>query len=191
MIKTQLVKLYLINKLKKFLGEGLLYFSNNVVNHIPLHFIRLGFYTIFLQFDIGLDSAIFMGTMFDTKQNFKMGNNSVINQKCRLDNRGGITIGDNVSISSEVCILTVDHDLQSSDFQSRTRSVNIEDYVFIGTRAMILPGVTLSKGSAVAAGAVVTKSVSPFTIVAGVPAKPIGRRPTNLDYRISYRRLFC
>jgi maltose O-acetyltransferase len=181
----------LINKFKKVLGEGLLYFSNNVVNHIPLHFIRLGFYTSFLQFDIGLDSSIFMGTWFDTKHNFKMGNNSVINQKCRLDNRGSITIGDNVSISSEVCILTVDHDLQSGDFQSRTRSVNIEDYVFIGTRAMILPGVTLSKGSAVAAGAVVTKSVSPFTIVAGVPAKPIGRRPTNLDYRISYRRLFC
>jgi maltose O-acetyltransferase len=187
----QLSHLYVIKKIKQFLGEGILYFTNHVVNHIPLHFVRLGFYRIFLKFDIGSGSAIFMGTTFDTKQNFKMGNNSVINQKCRVDNRGGITIGDNVSISSEVCILTVDHDLQSSDFQSRTRLVNIEDYVFIGTRAMILPGVTLSKGSAVAAGAVVTKSVSPFTIVAGVPAKPIGRRPTNLDYRISYRRLFC
>jgi maltose O-acetyltransferase len=187
----QFKPLNFINKIKIIFGEGLLYLTNHIVNHIPLHFIRLGFYRLFLKFDIGSDSAIFMETWFDTKDNFKIGNNSVINQKCRLDNRGGITIGENVSISAEVCILTADHDLQSYDFTGRTRPVNIEDYVFIGTRATILPGVTLGKGSAVAAGAVVTKSVPPFTIVAGVPAKPIGRRPTDLQYCISYLRLFC
>lgn len=182
---------YLINNIKKTLGEGLLYLTNHVVNYIPLHFIRLSFYRICLKFKIGSDSTIFMGTEFDTKDNLNIGNNSVINQKCRLDNRGCITIGENVSISAEVCILTADHDLQSCDFIGRTRPVNIEDYVFIGTRATILPGVTLGKGSAVAAGAVVTKSVPPFTIVAGVPAKPIGRRPADLQYCLSYRRLFC
>ena len=182
---------YLINKIKEFLGEGLLYFTNHVINHIPLHFIRLGFYRMCLKFDIGSGSAIFMGTWFDAKNNFKIGNNSVINQKCRLDNRGCITIGENVSISAEVCILTADHDLQSHDFAGRTRPVSIEDYVFIGTRATLLPGVTLGKGSAVAAGAVVTKSVPPYMIVAGVPAKPIGRRPTDLNYQINYKRLFC
>ena len=181
---------YLINKIKQFLGEGLLYLTNHLINQIPFHFIRLGFYRTYLKFEIGSGSAIFMEAWFDSKNNFKMGNNSVINQKCRLDNRGGIRIGENVSISSEVCILTADHDLQSRDFTGRTRPVNIEDYVFIGTRATILPGVTLGKASAVAAGAVVTKSVPPFTIVAGVPAKPIGRRPADLQYCISYRRLF-
>lgn len=180
----------MINKIKSILGEGLLYVSNRVINHIPLHSIRIWFYRSFLKVSIGIDSTIFMEVWFDSKSNFKMGNNSVINQKCRLDNRGRITIGENVSISAEVCILTVDHDLQSCEFVSRTRPVTIEDYVFIGTRAMILPGVTLGKGSAVAAGAVVTKSVPPFTIVAGVPAKPIGKRPTDLHYHISYRRLF-
>jgi acetyltransferase-like isoleucine patch superfamily enzyme len=119
-----------------------------------------------------------------------MGKNSVINQKCRLDNRGFITIGDNVSISAEVCILTADHDPQSRDFSGTIRPVTIEDYVFIGTRAMILPGVTLAKGSFIAAGAVVTKNVEPFTIVAGVPAKPIGKRRTDLDYSAHYERLF-
>jgi acetyltransferase-like isoleucine patch superfamily enzyme len=62
--------------------------------------------------------------------------------------------------------------------------------VFVGTRATILPGVTLHEGSAVAAGAVVTRSVEPFTIVAGVPARPIGKRPQQLDYETSYCRLF-
>ncbi|HEY9604712.1 MAG TPA: acyltransferase [Allocoleopsis sp.] len=178
------------NVTKKVLGEGLVYCTNHIINHIPINFVRLAFYRFFLQFDIGLESTIFMGVCFENKNYFKMGKNSVINAKCRLDNRGYITIGENVSISAEVQILTADHDLKSSDFQTRIRPVTIEDYVFIGTRAMILPGVTLGKGAAVAAGAVVTKSVSPFTIVAGVPAKPIGKRPTELHYSISYRRLF-
>jgi len=182
--------LHWLAQTKQILGEGLLYFTNHVVNHIPSHFVRIGFYRVYLQFEIGSNSAIFMEAWFDARKNFKIGNHSVINQKCRLDNRGGITIGENVSISSEVCILTADHDLQSSDFTGRTRPVIIEDYVFIGTRATILSGVTLGKGSAVAAGAVVTKSVPPFTIVAGVPAKPIGMRPTDLKYLINYRRLF-
>jgi acetyltransferase-like isoleucine patch superfamily enzyme len=185
-----LLKKYSVELTKQILSEGLLYFTNYILNHIPFHFVRLSFYRIVLQFDIGSDSVIFMGAWFDTKKNFKMGNNSIINQKCRLDNRGGITIGDNVSISAEACILTADHDLQSCDFVGRTRSVTIEDYVFIGTRAMILPGITLGKGCAVAAGAVVTKSVAPFVIVAGVPAKPIGKRQAELQYRLNYRRLF-
>ena len=183
--------LYPIKKIKQFLGEGLLYLTNHVINHIPLHFVRLGFYRIFLQFSIGSGSAIFMETWFDSKNYFRMGQNSIINQKCRLDNRGSITIGDSVAISAEVCILTADHDPKRSDFATRLRSVNIEDYVFIGTRAMILPEVTLGKGSIVAAGAVVTKDVAPFTVVAGVPAKPIGIRRSDLNYSVSYRRLFC
>lgn len=186
----RLNKNYFINKSKHIFGELLLYLANHFINHIPFHLIRLAFYRSFLQIEIGSDSVIFMEIWFDAKKNFKMGNHTVINQKCRLDNRGGITIGDNVSISAEVCILTADHDLQSCDFSARTRPVNIEDYVFIGTRAMILPGVTLGKGCAVAAGAVVTKSVPSFTIVAGVPAKPIGKRQPDLQYRLSYRRLF-
>jgi acetyltransferase-like isoleucine patch superfamily enzyme len=179
------------NMIKKFLGEGLLYLTNHLVNHLPFHWLRLSFYRNIMKFEIGKNSNIFLNTWFDSKTNFKMGENSVINQKCRLDNRGYITIGNNVSISAEVCILTTDHDLHSCNFMTRIRPVNIEDYVFIGTRATILPGVTLGKGSAVAVGAVVTKSIPPLTIVAGVPAKSIGSRPSELDYSASYPRLFC
>jgi acetyltransferase-like isoleucine patch superfamily enzyme len=55
--------------------------------------------------------------------------------------------------------------------------------VFIGARAIILPGVTIGEGAAVAAGAVVTADVEPYAIVAGVPARVIGSRPRNLTYR--------
>ena len=53
----------------------------------------------------------------------------------------------------------------------------IEDNVWVGTRATILPGVTLGRGCVVAAGAVVTRDVPPLVIVGGVPARPIGTRP--------------
>lgn len=181
---------FLLATVKRIYFDGLLYLTNRVVTHIPFHSIRLCFYRYCLKLEIGTGSYIFMEAWFDAKKNFKLGKNSVINQKCRLDNRGNITIGDSVSISAEVCILTADHYPQSPDFSGGVSPVTIEDYVFIGTRAMILPGVTLGKGSVVGAGAVVTKDVAPFTIVAGVPAKPIGSRRTDLDYSATYHRLF-
>src|SRR5205085_1627321 len=101
------------------------------------------------------------------KGGLKIGRNCVINQKCRLDPRGGITIGDNVSISAEVCVLTGDHDPSAPDFASRNSPVFIHDYVFVGTRAMILRGVTVGRGAVIAAGAVVTKDVGELSIVAG------------------------
>jgi maltose O-acetyltransferase len=172
------------------LHEGRLYLANYVVAWIPSHSIRLFFYRHVMKARIGAGSSIFMGAWMDTPRGFTLGRGSTINQKCRLDSRGGITIGNNVSISAEVCILTADHDVQSADLAARLSAVSIDDYVFVGTRAMILPGVVLGKGSVVAAGAVVTKSVPPYAIVAGVPARPIGTRNQELDYSVVYRRLF-
>lgn len=166
----------------------LLYICNRIVARIPSHKLRLVFYRKVMGFEIGENSAIFMDAWFDTNHHFSIGDHSVINQKCRLDNRGGLTIGANVSISSEVCILTADHNPASDEFEGRNKPVSIEDYVFVGTRALILPGVKLGKGCLVAAGSVVTKDVAPFQIVAGVPAKPIGRRPENPSYQVNYVR---
>jgi acetyltransferase-like isoleucine patch superfamily enzyme len=170
--------------------DGRLFLTNRIIARLPLHWVRLLFYRKILNIKIGNGSSIFMDAWFDTIGNITIGVNSTINQKCRLDGRGGLMIGDNASISAEVCILTAEHDLQSPDFRGKQAAVRIEDYVFIGTRAMILPGVSLKEGSAVAAGAVVTVDVEPFTIVAGVPAREIGRRKDNLQYSASYRRLF-
>lgn len=186
----ELNKSSMIASLKVVVFSMLLYITNRVVAHIPFHSFRLFFYKNFFGLKIGEGSHIFMNAWFDSWKNFEMGKNSVITQKCRLDTRGKITIGDNVAIAAEVIILTGDHDVKTSNFLGRIRPVVIEDYVFIGTRAMILPGVTLSKGCAVAAGAVVTGDVEPFTIVAGVPAKPTGKRPLDLDYSAHYPRLF-
>lgn len=176
--------------LKQIHYDGLLYITNHFVNRVPSHTFRLWYYRSIMRCEIGAGSYIFMGAWFDSRGGFRMGRDCTINQRCRLDSRGGISIGDNVSISAEVAILTADHDPQSVSFESRLGEVVIERDVFVGTRAMILPSVIIGRGAVVAAGAVVTKSVEPFAIVAGTPARKIGERRQDIDYRVSYCRLF-
>ncbi|HYX18487.1 MAG TPA: acyltransferase [Nostoc sp.] len=178
----------LIHKLKTIRYEFLLFITNKLVAHVPSKQMRLFFYRKFFRLKIGQGSFIFMGVWFNGIGNIEIGENSIINQNCKFANNGSIKIGSNTSISSEVFILTADHDLHSSSFIGRIKPVIVEDYVFIGTRAIIMPGVTLNKGCAVAAGAIVLKDVPAYTIVAGVPAKPIGKRPTELNYNCHYPR---
>ncbi|MBB3057502.1 acyltransferase [Mucilaginibacter gotjawali] len=145
-----------------------------------------------MGFNIAKGSYIFMGCTFDKTNDLSIGINSVINGKCRMDTRGGITIGENVSISSEVVILTADHDISTSDMSGRNKPVSIGNYVWVGTRAMILPGVSIGEGAVIAAGSIVTRNVNAFEVVAGIPAKKIGERPVNgaFTYTASYKRLF-
>lgn len=157
----------------------LLFVTNNIVNRIPSRSLRLAYYRQAMRFDLGSSVAILLGTTFDSRGGLSIDADSVVNERCRLDTRGQLFIGKGVSISSDVIILTADHDLMNPGFAYRESAVRIGDYVFIGTRATILPGVTIGQGAVVAAGAVVTRDVQDFEIVAGVPARPIGRRPSD------------
>jgi acetyltransferase-like isoleucine patch superfamily enzyme len=176
--------------LKRVAYELLMYVTNHLVARVPSHILRKIFYRTFLKLKIGRKSYIFMNAYFDTRGNFSLGNGSVINERCRIDNRGMLTIGNHVSISSDTHLITADHDVQSSDFVGRNRPIIIGDHVYIGSRATILPNVMLGRGCVVAAGAVVTKNVEPYTIVAGVPARKIGDRNRDLTYVTIYGRLF-
>jgi acetyltransferase-like isoleucine patch superfamily enzyme len=176
--------------MKVFLSELRLYICNHVVCHIPSHNFRLWYYKNVMGFQIGKGSSVFMNCKFDCAKGLTIGSNSVVNSNCRLDPRGGLIIGDNVSISNDIVILTADHDLNTPDFAGRNRAVVIEDYVWIGTRAMLLPGVSIRKGALVAAGSVVTKNVESLQVVGGVPAKLITIRNSELGYKVSYQRLF-
>ena len=98
--------------------------------------------------------------------------------------RGGVIIGNCVDIAQDVSIWTEQHDYNRPTYAAVSAPVVIEDFVWIASRATILPGVTIGKGAVVACGAIVTHDVSPYTIVAGVPAKEIGKRNSELDYRL-------
>jgi maltose O-acetyltransferase len=176
--------------LKAYRFDALLYVCNTIVAVFPSARIRHLFYKWVMKVDMANSVHILSGTWLDTRGNLTIGENTVINQRCRLDNRGGIVIGANVSISNEVHIITADHDVQHPLFIGRIANVVIDDYVFIGSRATIMPGITIGIGAVVAACACVTKDVPPYTVVGGVPAQMLKKRNQNIDYKISYSRHF-
>ena len=176
------------SRFKTFRFDLLMYVANTFVTRIPSRRIRLAFFRHVLGLDIGSGTHVFMGTRFDSRRHFQIGRNSIINERCRMDNRAQITIGESVSISAETTILTGDHDVQTSDFAGRERGVDVGDYAFLGSRCTILPGVRIGRGAVVAAGALVARDVPDYAIVAGNPAKTIGQRTKDLDYKINYGR---
>lgn len=156
---------------------------------VPCHpFRRLVCWLVMKNFC--MNSSIYRNVDLRSPYRVSVGEHTNINKKCVLDGRGGLTIGNNVDIAQETNIWTEQHDYNSPIFQAVTGRVVIEDYVWIASRATILPGVTIGKGAVVACGAVVTKDVAPFCIVAGIPAKVIGMRQNHLTYQLGDRAWF-
>jgi maltose O-acetyltransferase len=163
--------------------------TNYIVSHIPSFMLRHLWYRRVLGVRLGQGSAIFLqcfiwnsGPSHMRRNGLRIGDHCRINRNCCLDARGSLSIGNNVSISPEVTILTLQHFYNDPQFADDPRPVVIEDHVWIGTRATILPGVTIGRGAVVAAGALVTKDVAPCVIVGGVPARLIGERELDPHY---------
>jgi acetyltransferase-like isoleucine patch superfamily enzyme len=111
-----------------------------------------------------------------------VGDDTYIGEMNNLRAAGGIRIGKKCLISQGVSIISSNHSIERdrpiTDQPSRTdrAGVVIEDDVWIGTNATILPGVRIGRGAIVAAGSVVTSAVSEYDIVAGVPARFLKKR---------------
>lgn len=160
---------------------------NDVVSHLPSRRLRLLILRAWLG-GLGSGCGVQLHCRFLHAPGVRLGNRCVLNQGTLFDGRRHpITVGHDVSIGPDAAILTLGHDPRSLQFADRGGPVQIADHVWIGFRAIVLPGVCLGEGAVVAAGAVVTKDVPPFTIVAGNPARPIGERPRPLGYRLNYR----
>ncbi len=154
------------------------------VGYVSCHHYRRFFYRLF-GMKIGRGSTLHIRASFYNVANISIGEDSIIGEGAVLDGRDKLTIGNHVDIATEVMIYNSQHNIKDPAFCAVSAPVVIEDYVFIGPRAIILPGVTIKKGAVVGAGAVVTKDVEEGLVVGGVPAKQIGKRDVkNLNYRL-------
>lgn len=173
------------------------YVTNGLVAHIPSHTLRRAWYTRVVGVAIGEGTSLLMGLHLEfrgrprpDRPGISIGSHTVVNGGCHLDGRGGLSIGDNVSISAGTWVITDEHDINDPRFPEILAPVRIEDYVFVGSKAMILPGVTLGRGAVIGAGAVVTKDVAPFQIVGGIPARAIGERRVEPRYVLDHQPVF-
>lgn len=110
----------------------------------------------------------------DFGKNITIGKNVFINSGCHFQDQGGITIGEGSMIGHNVVLATINHDLESkNNRKNHYAPIRIGNHVWIASNAAVLPGVSIGDWAVVAAGAVVTKNVLPYTVVGGVPAKVI------------------
>ena len=167
--------------MSKAFKTGLLYLSIKLLGHVPSQWLR-NFVLCLLGATIDKSAVLYGGFEIRSPRKLKIGANSCIGHRATLDARGGLTIGKNVNFSSEVMIWTAQHDYRDPQFGAVFKPVIIGDYVWLGPRCIILPGVVVGEGVVVAAGAVVTKDVESYTVVGGVPAQKIADRPKDLNY---------
>jgi maltose O-acetyltransferase len=122
-----------------------------------------------------IDGGVYIGDGSDVF----IGDRCQINHGCRL---GNVVIGSYVMIGPEVVVLAQLHETRSIRipmvYQGRVAKppTTIEDDVWIGTRAIVMPGLRIGRGAIIGAGAVVTRDVPPYVVVAGVPARVIRHR---------------
>ena len=179
-------------KLKKFVDWMIM----NQVETRPRWFVRL---LAPLYQHRGKHSVVHRSARMDTPpyRKFSRGDYSVIESFACINNAvgdviigdhtriglhntiiGPVTIGCHVNLAQGITVTALNHNFEASDKRLdeqgvSTTPVTIEDDIWIGANAVILPGVTIGNHSVVAAGAVVTKNVPPHSLVAGVPAKII------------------
>ena len=172
--------------MRSFAGSLAAFGYNSGFGRIPSRTLRYGYLKAWLG-GYGQGTSVQMGNRFLNGRKVFLGERNVINWGCVLDGRKfAIRTGSDVSIGPEATILTLGHDPQSPDFADLGGDVTIGNHVWIACRALILPGVRIGEGAVVAAGAVVTRDVEPYTIVAGVPARKVGERNRDLRYKLDY-----
>ena len=141
---------------------------------------------VFHPENVHLGAGVYVGHQAILKGYFKntlrIGDGTWIGQQCFFHAAGGLTIGRNVGIGPGVRILTSTHREEGRHVPILHAAIDlaavlVEDDVDLGVGAIVLPGVTIGRGAQVGAGAVVTRDVPPYAVVAGNPARVLRERP--------------
>ena len=151
---------------------------------IPIQTIRMAAYRYLFRVRVGRKTNIYRACELRSPWKISIGEGTSIGDHCILDGRAGLSIGSSVNLSTGVWIWTQQHDKDDREFKVVGKGVVIEDYVWLGGRVIVLPGVRIGKGAVVASGSIVTKDVPPFAVMAGMPARKVSERSQDLDYSI-------
>lgn len=162
---------------------------NILINKIPSHTVRLAWLRLGGA-KIGKGSTIWRNTDVLGMESLRIGADSCIGWHCQVDARAGLSIGDHVTVASYCQIIAGGHDTQAAEFWAVAIPIRIDDYAWIGSRAMVLNGAHVGRGAVVAANTVIVRDVQPFKIVGGAGAKPMGERPETLSYKVGGKGLF-
>ena len=176
-----------MNKIRRFFFTVLYY---GILKHLPDGYFHPAFKVfnkmrsfacrqLFNTCGKGVD--IHQGVYFGVGGNINVGNNANIGINAHINGRGGVNIGDHVLMGPEIIIYTGTHTF--ADIETpiqlqpmRYAPVTIDEDVWIGARVIILPGVSIGRGSIIGSNSVVTKDVAPYSIMGGSPAKLIRSR---------------
>jgi maltose O-acetyltransferase len=183
--------------MRKVFAAAIRYTTNHIITHIPSHTVRLAWYRHVLgwciapEVDILMGQHIQMAGVRSAGKKITIGRGTIINHGCLMHVTGGFIIGENVSISAEVGLISGAHDMNDPLFSVYYKPIVIGNYAWIGVRATIQAGVTIGEGAVVMAGAVVTHDVPPYAVVGGVPAKFVTQRKLeNPTYQAAFHPLF-
>ena len=159
------------------------------ISLVPSHHLRRFVYRA-LGAEIGKNVVFHFKTEIRGIHQLKIGKGTIVGDNALLAAHFGLTIGENVNISSNVSIYSGAHDHRDPYFRctpQTTRPITIGNRVWIGSNAIILTGVNIGEGAVCCAGCVVTKDVEPYAVVAGVPARKVNERPRDLRYEFKGR----
>ena len=125
---------------------------------------------------VGRGVSVHGGARIWLPHNLEIGEHSWVGDLANIYCVAPIRIGAHAVVSEAAFLCTAEHDISDPRFELKTAPITIGDNAWVGSRAIVLPGRTVGEGAVVAAGAVVTKDVAPWTVVAGNPARVIKTR---------------
>lgn len=186
----------IIKRLKKIIWlilDGYYRYLGYWIGYFPSQYVRNFIYKHIFFMKLERSVTIRYGLKLLGASGIKIGEGSALGDECWLDGRYDIIIGKNVNIASQVHMWSASHDMNDPYFRSTPYTVGpiiIDDNAWIGPHTTILDNVHIGEGAVVCAGAVVTKDVEPFAVVAGIPAKKIKERNRDIRYKLGGASFF-
>lgn len=159
------------------------WFTNSFLSNFPSRHIRNRCLKI-MGMKLG-DARLYAGFHIREPNKILIEDGVSIGPKVLLDGRSGLTIKKNAVIGYNAIIWTLNHDYNDINFCGKGAPVVIGPYAWVCSNTIILPGITIGEGAVVASGAIVSKNVPPYAVVAGMPAKVIKYREQK-DYKYGY-----